>query len=101
MRFIQHQLLAAAPAPRAIAPSESAWVDDLGRTVRPVGLKARCGIRERFLPAIEAEAVPHLGTRLRHQSREISARLRVERHWAQTLDIDFDPPAARRPYPEV
>jgi len=65
--------------------------------VWPIRLKARGRVGPSITAAVGAEAVTHAGAGFAQMAPEIAARLVGKPHWRQSLDLDGDLAAARRP----
>jgi hypothetical protein len=88
VQFVCHQLVCRPTPPCPIRPREGR-VDDLRRTMRSIGLKARRRIGIRTV--VEFEAVEGAGLRLRDEAGVITVLLRLEREggWHAGLAHQF------------
>jgi hypothetical protein len=63
MQFVDNELLARAPAPRTVGPSEVPRIDDFGGSVGSLRLKSRRRVGQSLFTPIETETIAHAGSR--------------------------------------
>src|ERR1700759_1277535 len=99
VKLVDDLALDGAAAPALVAPAMHRRIDELGRGMRSVGLKARRRIGIELAFAIESKSVARTGTDAGDQRGEVPIVLALQCNLAAVIENDGDAATLRRPHP--